>query len=114
MEGRKPYRVETMPRKAEQRLTIPSLGEWYGDLLAVDAAINARTAGQQAQSLLCAKLQERESKIRERVAYFAAKRGLTTEAMWKALATGKYTPITPDEWDGLQPDNDEAQNLTGQ
>jgi hypothetical protein len=87
-----------MPRKAEQRLTIPSIGEWYADLLAIDAAINARTPGQQAQSLLCAKLQEREGKIRERVAYFAAKRGLTPDEMWRALATGKYVPITPEEW----------------
>ncbi len=102
MEGRKLYRVEIMPRKAEQRLTIPSVGEWYADLLAIDAAINARTVGQQAQSLLCAKLQEREGKIRERVAYFAAKRGLTPDEMWKALATGKYAPITPDEWAGLK------------
>jgi len=107
MEGRTPYRVETMPRKAEQRLTIPSIGEWYGDLLAIDAAINARTVGQQASSLLCAKLQERESKIRERVSYLGAKRGLTPDEMWKALATGKYEPITPDEWDGLAT-NDEG------
>ena len=104
MESKTPYRLEPMARKAEQRLTIPAIGEWYADLLVIDSAINARTPGQQASSLLCAKLQERESKIRERVAYFAAKRSVSFEEMWKSLATGEYAPITPEEWAAMPQD----------
>lgn len=55
-----------MPKKSE-RLQIPPLGEWYQDLLRFDAVINDRIEPSQASALLCAKLQERESRIRERV-----------------------------------------------
>ena len=44
----------------DDRLRIADLGEWYEDLLKIDAAINGRSGSQQVSSLLCAKLQERE------------------------------------------------------
>lgn len=86
-----------MPKKSE-RLQVPSLGEWYGDLLAVDARINDRSEPTQASNLICAKLQEREPRIRERVEYLAQKRGIPFEEMWQQLVTGTYERITPDEW----------------
>lgn len=94
-----------MPRKNENRLTIVPIGEWYTDLLAIDAAINARTPGQQAASLLCSKLQEREQKIRDRVQYLADKRGITFDEMWQAIARGEYKQIAPDRWDTEAPEN---------
>ena len=91
----------------QRRLTLPLLGEWYLDVLTADAAINARLPGPQAQSLLCAKLQEREPRVKERVEYLARKRGLSFEQMWKDLITGHYEPITPEEWAALPPDQDD-------
>ncbi len=55
------------------------LGEYYQDLLTIDAFIAGRTASAQAGSLLCAKLQEREPRIKERLEYLANKRGITVE-----------------------------------
>lgn len=95
-----------MAPKKEQRLTIPPLGEWYSDLLNVDAAINGRSPTQQLQSLGCAKLQEREDRIRKRVEYLALKRGLTFDEMWKALVVGTYKKIAPEEWAEMPPSSD--------
>lgn len=86
-----------MPRRSE-RLQIPALGEWYQDLLKIDAAINDRSEPMQANSLLCAKLQEREPKIRERVKYLADKRRISVQEMWDQLLTGKFERITPEEY----------------
>ena len=86
-----------MPKKSE-RLQIPPIGEWYQDLLTIDAAINDRSEPTQASGLLCAKLQEREAKIRERVQYLARKRGLTFDEMWDNILTGKFEKLSPDEY----------------
>ncbi|MBW4662456.1 MAG: hypothetical protein KME15_27735 [Drouetiella hepatica Uher 2000/2452] len=89
-----------MARK--DRLQIPNLGEWYEDLLRVDSLINGRSMPQQGQSLLCAKLQEREEKIKKRVAYLASKRGISPDEMWKQMVLGTYEPITREEVDELR------------
>lgn len=90
-----------MPKKTE-RLQIPPIGEWYQDLLAIDAAINDRSEPTQASGLLCTKLQEREPKIRDRVQYLARKRGLTFDEMWDSLLTGKFEKLSPDEYAELK------------
>jgi hypothetical protein len=87
-----------MAKERDTRIAIPALGEWYEDLLRADAAINNRTPGQQFQGLGCAKLQEREPKIIERVDYLAKKRGVDREEMWRQLVTGTYKKISPEEW----------------
>jgi hypothetical protein len=93
-----------MPKRSE-RLQIPALGEWYQDLLKIDAAINDRSEPMQANSLLCAKLQEREPKIRERVKYLADKRKISVPEMWDQLLTGSFERITPEEYaELLQPE----------
>lgn len=74
------------------RVRLSELGEYYDDLLKIDATINARTVPAQAASNLCAKLQEREAKIKERVEYLAKKHDKTFEEMWKGLLDGDYSP----------------------
>lgn len=86
-----------MPRK-DDRMNVAPLGEWYEDLLTADATINSRSVAIQASSLLCAKLQEREPKIKERIQYLANKRGISFEECWKLAVTGKLEKITPEEW----------------
>ena len=89
-----------MARK--DRLQLPNLGEWYEDLLRVDALINGRSMPQQGQSLLCSKLQEREAKIRERVAYLASKRNISPDEMWRQMVSGTYEPISREDIDSLR------------
>lgn len=86
-----------MPKKTE-RFQIPTLGEWYQDLLAIDSAINDRSEPTQAHSLLCSKLQEREPKMKERVHYLANKRRISFEEMWDQILTGKFEKLTLDEY----------------
>jgi hypothetical protein len=86
---------ESMPRR--ERFSISPIGEYYRDLLEIDAWINARTASTQANSLLCAKLQEREARIKERVAYLARKRGITAEEMWIQILKGEAEDLNPGE-----------------
>lgn len=78
-------------------MTIPALGEWYRDLLAVDAWINARSKGMQANSLLSAKLQEREPRLRERIAYLARKRKISPDDLWSQILSGTASEITAEE-----------------
>lgn len=84
-----------MPRK--ERFSIAAIGEYYRDILEVDAWVNARTASTQATSLLCAKLQEREPRVRERVAYLAQKRGISTDEMWNQILKGTAVKLAPSE-----------------
>jgi uncharacterized protein (DUF3084 family) len=81
----------------DDRTRISSLGEWYDDLLAIDALINGRSQAQQAASLLCSKLQEREEKIKQRVRYLAAKRGIPVDQMWLQLLKGDYRKLSDEE-----------------
>lgn len=85
-----------------KRLQVPALGEWYDDLLVIDSWINNRSKVVQAQSLLCAKLQERESKVKERISYLAKKRGISTDEMWSLILSGKAERITSEEIEELR------------
>jgi hypothetical protein len=87
-----------------KRLQVPALGEYYDDLLYIDSWINNRTKVTQAQSLLCAKLHERESRIKERVSYLAKKRGISDSDMWKMILSGKAERISADEAQGQPSD----------
>lgn len=94
-------RKDEMPRK-DERLAIPALGEYYNDVLTVDAWVNGRTKVAQAQSLLCARLQERDKLIRERVEYLAKKRGISFDEMWADILNGTAQKIVPGEGEGLE------------
>ncbi len=83
-----------------KRLQVPALGEYYDDLLYIDSWINNKTKVAQAQSLLCAKLQERESKIKERVSYLAKKREISEAEMWEMILAGKAERMSAEETDG--------------
>lgn len=78
-----------MTIRKDGRLVISPLGEFYEDLLRVDSWINARTIASQANSLLCAKLMQRQAEIRDRVTYLAAKRGISAEDLWTQILSGE-------------------------
>ena len=71
-------------------------------MLTVDAWVNGRTKVVQAQSLLCAKLQERDKLIKERVEYLAKKRGITFDEMWEQILNNTAQKIVPGEGEGLE------------
>lgn len=68
-------------RKIDGRETISPIGEYYSDLLTIDAYISGKTKSAQASSLLCSKLQEREELIEKRLIYLAEKRGISVKEL---------------------------------
>jgi hypothetical protein len=90
-------KVKVMAARKDERLLVSPLGEFYEDLIKIDAWINARTIAGQANSLLCGKLQEREQRIRDRVEYLASKRGIKADELWKQILKGEARKIEPDE-----------------
>ena len=75
--------------RKDGRLTVSPLGEFYEDLLKVDSWINARTIASQANSLLCAKLMQRQAEIRDRISYLAIKRGISADELWTQILNGE-------------------------
>ncbi len=98
-------RLKMAPRR-DERFSLPALGEWYEDLLTYDAWINNRSKATQAQSLLCAKLQEREERIYKRIAELAAKRGISLEEMKLQILTGKAQRMTVEDVEEVMESND--------
>jgi hypothetical protein len=86
-----------MNSRKNERLAIPALGEYYDDLLHIDSWINDQTKVQHGKSLLCLKLQEQESTIKEHVQYLAKKRGISFDEMWFAILRNKAQRINPNE-----------------
>lgn len=86
-------------QRKDDRISMSSLGEYYEDILEIDARMNARSKPEQARTLVYAKIQEREGRIKERVEYLARKRGISFEQMWDQLLTGDgYEKMTPSEY----------------
>jgi hypothetical protein len=83
--------------KVPERIQLTGLGEWYKDLLAIDSWINSDTPTSQARSLLRSKLMQRESMIKERVAYLARKRGTDPDLLWLQILKGEAEPIDASE-----------------
>jgi hypothetical protein len=90
-------------QRRDDRISMSSLGEYYEDVLEIDARMNGRSKPEQARTLVYAKVQEREGKIKERVQYLARKRGISFEQMWDMLLTGEgYEKLTPSEYGELK------------
>ncbi len=92
-------KIKMAPLRRDDRIGMSSLGEYYEDVLEIDARMNARSKAEQARTLVYAKIQEREGKVKERVQYLANKRGISFQEMWDMLLTGDgYEKITPVEY----------------
>lgn len=89
--------MEQVQLVKDRRLALPALGEYYNDMLTLDAWINNRSRVVQAQSLLCAKLQERETRIKERIDYIAKKRGMTSDQLWELILSGIAEQLETDD-----------------
>ena len=79
------------------KIQLAPLGEYYADLLTLDAWINGRANSGQAHNLLCSKLMQREAMIKERVEYLARKRGVDPDLLWLQILKGEAEPIDADE-----------------
>jgi hypothetical protein len=73
------------------RLRLSLLGEYYDDLLKLDAYISGRSKASQASNLLKSKLQEREPLINNRLKVLASKRGVTEADLRSSILDGSFT-----------------------
>ena len=78
-----------MSKQNNERIYTSPISEYYQDLLKIDSWVVGKTKASQAASLLCAKLQEREERIKERLEYLAKKRGMTSDELWKEILEDK-------------------------
>ncbi len=85
-----------MPR-ATERQYISYVGEYYDDAWTIEAELKGRTKTAEGASLLCGKLQERESRRNQMVQYLADKRGISFKDMWNQILIGRYQPLTTEE-----------------
>jgi len=83
-------------KNAAEKIQV-GVGEYYSYLLKWDAWINNRTKSAQASSLLCAKLQEREVKIFERLEFLAKLRSLSVEELKLTIVNGGVIDTAIDE-----------------
>ena len=79
------------------RLQLPKLGEYYDDLLTIDAWICGRTKAAQGQALLYSTLLEREQLMKEKIDYLAKKRGVSPDELWKGILLGEAEELGPGE-----------------
>ncbi len=84
-------------QKVPNKLQLVGLGEVYNDLLMIDSWMNNDSPTSQARSLLRSKLMQRETMIKERVAYLASKRGTDPDLLWLQILKGEAEPIDASE-----------------
>jgi hypothetical protein len=90
-----------MNAKRTGRLQIGAISEFYEDLLRVDAFLANNSLAAQGKSLLQSYLGQKESKIKERVAYLARKRNISTEELWQQIQAGTAQQMTKEEYADL-------------
>lgn len=94
------------PKKSAERFKMSPLSEFYEDLLRADAFLGRNSLAAQGKSLLQAKLNEKEAKIRERVTYLARKRNISFDEMWQQIQTGTAQQMSQDEYTDLTEEQD--------
>lgn len=98
----------TIMARKDERLQIPALGEYLDDLLTIGSWLNRKNKVQHGQTLLVAKLQEEEAKIKEQVEYLAKKRGISAEELWFDILTGKAVQLAPSDIEVIYKPGDEG------
>ena len=89
---------EALMVSPNERIVLATMGEWHRDMLVVDSWINNRPKSQQAASLLCSKLEEREGKISQIIEYLARKRGMTPDDLRIQVLRGEAERLAAEEW----------------
>ena len=90
------------------RLNIRHPGEFYGDMLAIEAFLKGgRSLSEEACNLLCARLMQRREIRTEMLVHLARKRRVSVEALIEDILKGRAQPIEPDEYKTMPDDTDE-------
>jgi hypothetical protein len=103
--------IKAKERMASDRFWVSALGEPYMDMLTVEAWLKRRTLAAEGNSLLCAKLMQRQAYREQIVAELARKRGISFEQMWDDILLGRAEPISPADYAQLKQSDSESENV---
>lgn len=84
------------------RLQIPFLGEYYNDLLVIEAWLKDRSAPTEAQNLLCSELAKREAPRTAIIERLARKRGISADALIDQILAGTAEHLTPEDYSEIR------------
>jgi hypothetical protein len=96
-----------MNAKRTGRLQIGALSEFYEDLLRADSFLANNSMASQGKSLLQSYLGQKESKIKDRIAYLARKRNISFEEMWQQIQIGSAQQMSKQELVEMQDEEDD-------
>ena len=85
-----------------KRFQMPFLGEYYNDLLAIEAWLKDRAAPTEAQNMLCSALTEREAARNAIIKRLARKRGISADALIDQILSGTAEHLTPEEYAAMR------------
>ncbi|MEM9093301.1 hypothetical protein D0962_37495 [Leptolyngbyaceae cyanobacterium CCMR0082] len=85
-----------------KRLQVPFLGEYYNDLLVIEAWLKDRSTPAEAQSLLRSALIEREATRSEIIERLARKRGISADVLTADILAGTAEHLTSEEYATLR------------
>lgn len=90
------------------RLNIRHPGEYYGDMLALEAFLKGgRSLSEEACNLLCARLMQRREIRGEMLEHLARKRGISVEALVEDILKGRAKAIEPEEYKAMPDDSED-------
>ncbi len=90
-----------------ERLNIRHPGEFYGDMLAIEAFLKGgRSLSEEACNLLCARLMQRREIRGEMLGHLAAKRKITVNALVDQILKGQAISLTPEEYKAMPSDEE--------
>ena len=104
-------RISVMPQ--QPRLQVPYLGEHYADLLKLEAWIKARSAPNEAQSLLCAMLMKREATRDAILQRLAKKRSISKDELVANILADKEAHMSSEEYAELLADEIASDEMPG-
>ena len=74
---------------ATEKIMLSLTGEFYQDLLTIDAWLEGKPRSTHGANLLGKALNMREQQVKERLEYAAAKRNMTVDELWQAILKGE-------------------------
>jgi hypothetical protein len=90
--------LKAKDRMASDRFWVSALGEPYMDMLTIEAWLKRRTLAAEGNSLLCAKLMQRQAYREQLITELARKRGISFEQMWDDILLGRAEPLSPADY----------------
>jgi hypothetical protein len=85
-------------RRVADRFFVSRLGEPYYDALKIEAWLKGRTMAAEGNSLLCARLMQREDYRKTMLERCARKRGISVDELWDLILQDRARPFEAQDY----------------